>query len=40
MTTAIWILAAILGGFVFGASLFLLFMVHVVNSMPDDEVGE
>ena len=40
MTTAIWIIAAILGVFVLLASLFLLVMVHVVNSMPDDEVGE
>lgn len=40
MTTAIWIIAAILGGFVLVASLFLVVMVQVVNSMPDDEVGE
>ena len=40
MTTAIWIIAAILGGLVFGASLFLLVMVRIVNGMADDEVGE
>jgi hypothetical protein len=40
MTTAIWIIASILGCFVLVASVFLLVMVRVVNGMADDERQE